>query len=298
MQTTDRIIDIASGPAKIKTDLERLVITRTDGPDTTVPLPEVAVLVGAHKAVAYTHSVFSGLARHGGVFIACDERRMPAAMMLPLTGHHRQSERFAQQAGAGKPVKKRAWQQVIKAKVSLQGRVLADFRGDDHGLAAMADRVRSGDPDNVEGQAARRYWPALFDDASFRRDHEAGGANILLNYGYAVLRAMTARAICAAGLHPSLGIHHHNRYDAFPLADDLMEPFRPLVDRAVLLHVSQYGMDAELDKEAKAALIGALLGRFEAHGELRSLADILGRMAASLAAVFAGERKALLLPDL
>ena len=131
------------------------------------------------------------------------------------------------------PVCKRLWRQIVRAKIKAQAALLVELRGTDFGLGALVLRVRSGDPSNVEARAARRYWPHVFADLDFRRHRENEDQNILLNYGYAVLRAIIARAICAAGLHPSLGIHHHNRYNAFCLADDLMEPFRPAVDHAV-----------------------------------------------------------------
>ena len=295
---TDRVIDISELGVRLSIRLEQLVIQRHDEPEMTTPLEELAVLIVSHKGVVYTHAVLAELARAGGVFVACDDRHLPVAMMLPVAGHHLQCERFAQQAAASKPARKRLWQQLVQSKVALQGRVLRDLRGHDHGLLAMAGRVRSGDTENIEGQASRRYWPALFDNPSFRRDREAEDQNRLLNYGYAVLRAMVARAVCASGLHPSLGLHHHNRYDAFPLADDLMEPFRPLVDRAVVLVVEERGPDAPLDRGTKTALVSALTGRFDIEGEARSLSDILHRLAASLAQVYAGERKDLLLPDL
>jgi len=295
---TERIIDISELGARLSVRLDQLVIRRDDHPEVTTPLEELGVLIVSHKGVIYTHAVLAELAARGGVFVACDDRHLPVAMMIPLEGHHLQSERFAQQAAASKPTQKRLWQQLVQAKVALQGRVLRDFRGSDHGLLRLAGEVRSGDSDNVEAQASRRYWQFLFDDPNFRRDREAEDQNRLLNYGYAVLRAMVARAICAAGLHPSLGIHHHNRYDAFPLADDLMEPYRPIVDRAVVLVVDAYGPQVELNREVKGMIVGALMTRFDVDGEARTLWDILFRMAASLAQVYAGERKELLLPTI
>ena len=295
---TERILDIADQGARLSVRLDQLIIAPHEDPEMSIPLEEVATLIVSHKAVSYTHAVLAGLAAHGGVLVACDARHMPAAMMLPLAGHHRHSERHRLQARAKAPTHKQAWRQIVQAKVGLQGRILRDFRGVDGGLIAMAGRVRSGDPDNVEGQAARIYWPLLFDDPEFRRDPEREDANRFLNYGYGVLRATIARAICGAGLHPSLGIHHHNRYDPFPLADDLMEPFRPIVDRAALHYASAHGPDAPLDKACKAWLIGSLMQRFEMDGEQRNLFDIASRLAASLAAIYEGERRELALPEI
>lgn len=294
---TDHIIDLSEGAARVKVNLGRLVVER-DGGEWSAPLEEVAVLSVAHPAVALTQAVLAGLARTGGTYLACDERRQPVGLMLPLQGHHLQAERFRRQAEAPLPTRKRLWQQVVRAKIRGQGAVLARVRGDDAGLAALAGRVRSGDTANVEAQAARRYWSALF-GSGFRRDADAGeGVNVLLNFGYGVLRAMTGRAACAAGLHPALGIHHGNRYDPFPLASDLMEPFRPLVDEAVARFTGRAGAEAPLDKASKAAILAALTGRCDLDGESRTLFDVLAHAAASLDAVFAGEGKDLALPQL
>lgn len=161
----------------------------------------------------------------------------------------------------------------------------------------MAAHVKPDDPGNVEARAARKYWGALFGDDAFRRDRKRTGTNALLNYGYMVLRAIVARAVCASGLHPGIGIHHHNRYNPFPLADDLMEPMRPAVDRAVHGLVKAHGPEAPLDTEAKRAIVGALLGRYPAAGERRTLFDLSNRCAVSLVRIYYGEGKDLELPD-
>jgi CRISPR-associated protein Cas1 len=255
------------------------------------------VLILAHPRIALTQPVLARLAAAGGVVVVCDAKHMPAAMLLPLEAHFAQSERFAQQAAVSEPTRKRLWQSLVRAKVRAQARALEEVRGQDAGLLDLVPKVRSGDPANVEAEASRRYWPALFGQA-FRRTRHGPGPNALLNYGYAVLRAIVARAVCASGLHPSLGLHHHSRYDAFALVDDLMEPFRPIVDRAVAVHCAAHGTSAPLDRGAKSALIGALMGRFHVRGQARTLFDIAQRTAASLAAVFAGRRKTLLLPEI
>jgi len=294
----ERIIDLSSEAARLSVRLEQLVIERKDSEAVTVPLAEMAVLVAAHRQILFTQSVLAGIASHNGMLVVCDEKSMPVGMMIPIEQHHLQAERFAKQAEATLPTKKRIWQQIVQAKIAAQGRLLAEFRKSDSGLIAMSRQVRSGDPENMEAQASRRYWPALFDDPGFKRDREGQDQNRFLNYGYAVLRAMVARAICASGLHPSLGVHHHNRYDAFCLADDLMEPCRPLVDRAVLHYVIARTKEAPMDREAKAAIIGALTARFILNDESRTLFDVLTRTAASLAKIFTGEAKDLVLPEI
>lgn len=295
----ERIIDLSDQPARLSVRLGLLVLDRRDVDEVTVPMEDVAVLVVSHRQVVYTHAVLACLAKAGGVFVACDEQHMPAGLMLPIAQHHLHAERCAHQAEVSLPTKKRLWQTVVAAKIRAQGRLLDELHHNDRGLGVLAQRVRSGDPDNIEGQAARRYWPALFAPHAFRRDREAADQNRLLNYGYSILRAVIARAICAAGLHPGLGIHHHNRYDAFCLADDLMEPFRPVVDHAVARHVWENGPEAPLDKAAKTAVLSALMhGRFTLESEERSLFDIATRTTVSLARVFMGEEKQLLLPEL
>ncbi len=299
----ETIIDLAEEPAHLSVRNSLLVIARGGEGEITRPLDEVAVLCLTNPQVALTQPVLARLAEAGGVIIACNAKHMPAAMVLPLEGHVTQGERFRAQAEASEPTRKRQWQAIVKAKIRAQGRALQDLTGSDGGLAEMAAKVRSGDVGNLEAEAARRYWPALFEDPSFRRGRHAGRANPHLNYGYAVLRAMVARAVCAAGLHPGLGIHHHNRYDAFPLVDDLMEPFRPIVDRAVVLYCRSAGGYPPLDRQAKAHLIGTLTAHFrekttKCRPQSRSLFDHLHRATSSLAEVFLGKRKTLYLPEI
>lgn len=265
--------------------------------EVTVPLSDIAVLVVSHPQVTFSHAVLAGLASAGAVFIACNEKHMPVSMLLPLETHSLQAERFAAQAGVSLPVKKRAWREIVRAKIAAQARLLDERNGSDSGLAALRSRVRSGDPDNIEAQAARIYWRELFGEVEFRRDTDGDGLNACLNYGYAVLRAAVARAICGAGLHPCLGVHHHNRYDAFCLADDLMEPFRPLVDREVAKLSDRGPVSAELQRESKQALLRGLLGRFQADGESRTLFDWAGQIASSLAAVIEARDENLRIPD-
>ncbi|MGH8192769.1 MAG: type II CRISPR-associated endonuclease Cas1 [Rhodanobacteraceae bacterium] len=293
---SDRVLDLSDSEAMLSVRLGNLVVRRKDQPETTVPLIDLSVLVVSNPQVLYTQAVLANLAANGGTFIACDERHLPVAMLLPLAGNSVQTERFVWQAQAGAPLRKRLWRQVVRAKIQAQAKLLRAARGEDWGLGALAKRVRSGDPENIEAQAARRYWLALFGD-DFRRDRMLPDQNRNLNYGYAILRGIVTRAICAVGLHPSFGLHHHNRYDAFCLADDLMEPLRPLVDAAVLDWIGVHGTDAAFDKTAKAALLQPLLGRIRSEGESRTVFDVAFRTASSVVAALAGERKDLVLPE-
>jgi len=215
-----------------------------------------------------------------------------------LAGQSTQRERIAAQIKAGLPLRKRLWQRLVIAKILNQGRVLRELHGNDGGLRTLSRRVRSGDPENVEAQAARRYWAVLFGVTEFRRTRGGEGPNALLNYGYAIIRSMVARAVCAAGLHPSIGLHHRNRYDAFVLADDLVEPLRPLVDLAVAQYVAERGMDAPLDRDSKQALGEVLSGCVRVGDERRTVWDSCGRMASSLAQVYLGRRDRMVLPEI
>ncbi len=294
---TDRIIDIAEKPSRLRVNNGLLVIEGGTQQETNIPLSDIGVLVVSHPVVTYTQAVLSGLAVAGGTFVVCDEKRMPVGMILPLAAHSTQCERFEIQATVSVPKKKRVWQQIVRAKIRAQARLLKRTHGDDQGLFHLSDRVRSGDPENLEAQASRRYWPALF-GSSFTRNPEAEDQNAMLNYGYGVLRAIVCRALCAAGLHPGLGIHHHNRYDAFPLADDMMEPYRPVVDGAVWEWSKSSGQFFPLERPVKDAVLSALTGRFDYDGEARTLFDFLSHSASSLVAVFSGERKEIFIPEL
>ena len=294
----DRVIDISEVAVRLSVCYEQLVIEPEEGSTTQVPLADLAVLIASHPQIRYTQAVLAGIAEHKGVFIACGRDHMPKAMLLPVEGHYVQAERFSKQAQASLPTRKRLWRDIVRCKVNAQARLLIELHGDDGGVGALAGRVRSGDPENIEARAARRFWPLLFDDRSFRRRREAPDQNRLLNWGYAVLRAMVSRAICAAGLHPSFGLHHQNRYDAFQLADDLMEPFRPLVDRAVFYWVREWGGDTSLDAGTKRHLLEALTMRYVAQDESRTLFNWLAVTAQSLAQVLTADRKDLLLPEI
>lgn len=293
----DRILDVSERPAWLRVRSDQLLVDRDESGQASIPLCDLAVVVLGHPQVVVTKAALAGLARHGGVVLVCDEKHLPAAMMLPLDNHTLQAERFAAQAAAGRPLRKRLWRQIVRSKIAAQAELLFQRRGEDFGLRRLIPLVRSGDPANVEARAAARYWNRLFGDEPFRRARDANDQNRLLNYGYAVLRALTARAICAAGLHPSLGLHHHNRYDVFCLASDLMEPFRVLVDQVVAEDFAEEAGEWELVPKTKARILGALLGRCRSGGEQRTLFDVLARLCTSLASCYLGEKSRLELPE-
>lgn len=200
-----------------------------------VPIEDIGVIILDHKRITITQAALGELLDNNAAVITCDNHRMPSGLILPLSGNTTQSEWFRDQIDASLPLKKQLWQQTVQAKILNQYAVLHRRRRLDCGnMAAWAKQVKSGDTDNIEGRAAAFYWTQLFGHITgFRRDREGQPPNNLLNYGYAILRAAVARSLVGSGLLPTLGIHHHNRYNAYCLADDIMEPYRPYVDDLV-----------------------------------------------------------------
>lgn len=291
----DRIIEVAS-PARLRIRDTQLVIARQDEPEARAPVVDLAALVLAHPAITLTHAVAARIAAAGAITVFCDAAFRPAAMALPLAAHSVQTERIGAQAELPAARRARLWQQFVRAKIAAQSALLMEMRGHDGGLAALVARVLPGDAGNVEARAAQRYWRRLFAESAFRRHAAIWPQNRHLNYGYMALRAAAARALCAAGLHPSLGLRHHSRYDPFSLAADMMEPFRPLVDRQVALRLREHPPGEDFTRELRAFLLAPLAARYAHAGEIRSLFDWLARAAQSLASAIAGRRKMLALP--
>lgn len=296
----DRIIEIAN-PARLSVRDAQLLIERqlTDQqlslPFST-PISEIAVLLLAHPQVTLSQAVLSRIAEAGGSVVTIDSKYLPVSLQLPVQAHFLQTERFAKQMQLSLPNRKRLWQQIVRAKIRAQGELLKELCGSDAGLVAMAARVRSDDAGNLEAQAARRYWSQIFNDSKFRRGGEGPDQNRHLDYGYTVLRAAVARALCAAGLHPSIGLRHKNRYDAFCLAADVMEPFRPLIDRRVVQWIADHDPAGEFDSTTKNWIIGATTMRYVCDREQRSLFDLLLRTANSLAQCVTGELREIDIP--
>ena len=276
----------------------QLVVERPDLPKATLPIEDLGVVIVDDIRATYTQSVFLSLLEAGATVLVTGRDHLPAGMMLPLHAHHVQTERHRAQVETSAPVRKRAWQAIVRAKIVQQAAVLSHFTGSDGGLAPMARRVRSGDPENLEAQAAQRYWPRLF-GKTFRRDREAEGENALLNYGYAVVRAAVARAVVASGLIPSLGVHHRHRGNPFCLADDLLEPYRPYVDWRVR-HMA--GDDGEsvpdlAKRETRTALLSLFNETVSVDGRREPLLLALHTSAASLCRTLTGGDRTLALPE-
>lgn len=292
-----RTIEFSTPGTRLSVTHRQLVIERPDMPKATVPIEDLGVVIVDDARASYTQAVFLELLEAGATIMITGRDHLPAGMMLPLDAHHVLTERHRAQIVASEPTRKRVWQSLVQVKISQQGLVLAHFAGLDAGLAAMARRVRSGDPDNLEAQAAQRYWPVLFGKA-FRRDRAADGTNALLNYGYAVVRAAIARAVVATGLIPSLGVFHKNRSNPFCLADDLLEPYRPFVDWRVRLLLDEHeGQVPALDDRATKATLLSLFNETVLVASRRNpLLVAIQTSAASLGRVLTGNGKTLALP--
>lgn len=291
----NRVVEICEQAASLHVRHRQLCIQLADTAEHRIPLQEIAVLIVAHPRVTYTHSVLSQLVNNGGVFLSCDDKRMPNGMLLPLDAHSTQTSTFHQQFELPVPRQKRLWQQIVRSKIAMQGALLNDQTGSDHGLVQLIREVRSGDPSNVEARAARRYWTALF-GKDFRRDRNASDANALLNYGYAVLRAATARAVCGAGLHPSVGLHHRNKYNSYCLADDVMEPFRPCVDRIVCRLTRGNREVPDMTADVRREILASLTGWVHVDELQRSLFDALACVSQSLSRALSDPEVNLVLP--
>lgn len=293
-----KTVEIASPGTRLSVAHRQLVIERPDQPKATLPIEDLGVVVVDDVRATYTQAVFIELLEAGATVMVTSRDHLPAGMMLPLNAHHVQTERHIAQVEASEPTKKRLWQGLIQRKIALQGEVLRVFTGEDGGLIPMSRRVRSGDPDNLEAQAAQRYWPRLF-GPKFRRDRTEEGINALLNYGYAIVRAATARAVVASGLISSLGVFHKNRGNPFCLADDLLEPYRPFVDwRVGLLSRDNEAAPPSLDQRStRATLLSLFNETVLVQGRKVPFLLAIQSGAASLCRALTGGDKDLALPE-
>lgn len=267
--------------------------------EVTKPIEDIGVVVLDHKQLTITSGVLEALLENNCAIITCDSRSMPVGLMLLLCGNTTQNERFRDQLDASLPLVKQLWQQTIKAKIENQAAVLQECSGaETRCMKVWADDVKSGDSNNLESRAAAYYWKNLFPIKDFTRDREGIPPNNLLNYGYAVLRAIVARGLVVSGLLPTLGIHHHNRYNAYCLADDIMEPYRPYVDRLVYNMINQ-GVDyTELTKELKAQLLIIPTLETNIAGKRSPLMVAVGQTTASLYKCFSGELRKIFYPKM
>ena len=290
----DQIIDISTDGRHLSRDRGFLKVSEDGVEVGRTPLDQIAaIIVHAHGAT-WSMSLLTELADRGAPVVLCAANHTPKSVLLPIEGHHAQGARMRAQWRASQPLIKQAWKQIVKAKVVMQAAALAAIGEADAPLQMMKRKITSGDSSNIEAQAARYYWPRMM-GLDFRRDPGRQDENALLNYGYTVMRATAARAVVAAGLHPTIGLFHSNRGNAFALADDLMEPFRPLVDCAVRSITAAHGTD--VDTEAKQSLT-RLIAADLPLGDVTTPASVaLTKLATSLGQSFEAGKLNLALPD-
>ena len=265
--------------------------------EVTKPIEDIGVVVLDHRQITITSGVLEALIENNCAVLTCDSKSMPVGLLLPLHGNTIQNERFRYQLNASLPLTKQLWQQTIKAKIENQAAVLKECTGEEiKCMKVWAANVKSGDPDNLEARAAAYYWKNLFQIKGFTRDKDGIPPNNLLNYGYAILRAVVARGLVASGLLPTFGIHHHNRYNAYCLADDIMEPYRPYVDRLVYNIVQEGKNYTALTKELKAQLLTIPTLETIIAGKRSPLMVAVGQTSASLCKCFNGELRKISYP--
>ena len=300
-----------TNPAYLSLKNEQLVVKIPQSSDTesksesmsttTIPIEDIGVVVIDNRQITITSAVMDALLANNCALITCDGKSLPVGLMLPLCGNTTQSERFRYQIDASLPLKKQLWQQTIQAKISNQAEVLAKYTDAEIGcMQVWSKEVKSGDSDNLEGRAAAYYWKKLFGHITdFNRDREGVPPNNLLNYGYAILRAVVARALVSSGMLPTLGIHHHNRYNAYCLADDIMEPYRPYVDELVFNLVKERGLPEDgLTREWKAELLKIPVLDVVISGKRSPLMIAVTQTTASLYRCYCGESRKIVYPTM
>ena len=266
---------------------------------TTIPIEDIGVVVIDNRQITITSGVIDALLANNCALITCDGKSLPVGLMLPLCGNTTQSERFRYQIEATLPLKKQLWQQTVQAKINNQAEVLSKYTDAETAcMKVWSKEVKSGDGDNLEGRAAAYYWKKLFGHITdFNRDREGVPPNNLLNYGYAILRAVVARALVSSGMLPTLGIHHHNRYNAYCLADDIMEPYRPYVDELVFNLVKERGLPEDgLTREWKAELLKIPVLDVVISEKRSPLMIAVSQTTASLYRCFCGESRKIVYP--
>lgn len=261
----------------------------------TRPIEDIGVVVVENQQVNLTIPLLNALAENNVSVVFCDKRQMPKSMLMSLDGNTTLQESYRYQIDASQPAKKQLWKQIVECKIRNQAALLRKIDKDADLLKPFYSNVKSGDSDNREGLASRIYWPLLMGD-DFRREREGPPPNNMLNYGYSILRAATARALIGSGLYPAFGLFHRNRYNAFPLADDVMEPYRPFVDE-IVYRLYFDGATSELDKQTKGEILRVLFADVKIGKLTRPLEIALSMTTASLLKVLKGEQDRIILPE-
>ena len=266
----------------------------------TVPIEDIGVVLLDCQKITITHGLLSALIDNNASVITCNDRHMPVSLLLPLEGHTVQSERFQDQLNASLPLRKQLWQQTVQQKILNQAALLRQLHHIETGnMQQWAAEVRSGDSTNLEGRAAAFYWSQLLPTIEdFTRGRDGIYPNNLFNYAYAILRAVIARALVSSGLLPTLGIHHHNRYNAYCLADDIMEPYRPYADLLVVQTMQQFPDTLDLTTDLKRCLLTVPTLEVRISGQRSPLMVAASQTTASLARCFSGESRRLTYPEM
>lgn len=285
-------------PAYLSTRNEQLIVNllASDKPQKTIPIEDIGVIVLEHPQITITSGLVSKLLAHKCLLIHCDANHLPAGILQPLTGHTLLSERLKKQIAMSEPLKKNLWQQTIQAKINNQAQHLEQRQKNALKLRRWAKEVKSGDSEHHEAYAAAYYFQELFNENLYTRNDKDQPPNHWLNYGYAILRALTARAIISSGLLPTLGIFHSNKYNAYALADDLMEPYRPFVDNLVCEMVCTYGFTDDLDTQHKAQLLKIPIVDTLVEGKKSPLMIALSRTTSSLYDCIDGSKRKIIYP--
>lgn len=288
-------------PAYLKLKDHQLVVEYPDAPPKQAPVEDIGILVLDHHQTTLTHHLVNALLENNTVILWCDTRHMPSGLLLPLQGNNTHTEVLRAQMEATEPLKKQVWKQVVQSKIMNQAAVLHLKERNAASLKHLAGRVTSGDSTNMEAQAAGLYWKILFEEQpQFTRHRYGPPPNHWLNYGYAVLRAVVARALVGSGLHPALGIFHRNKYNPYCLADDMMEPYRPYVDLVILEMLENQGLPLsdQLDTEDKKQLLTIPAMDVMIGGQKSPLMVAVQRTTASLVKCLDGTARKLVLPEL
>lgn len=286
-------------PAYLKTANEQLVIEMHDSGETkTAPIEDIGLLILDHQQITITQALMAKLLANNTAFITCNDTHHPTGMLLNLDGNSLQSQKFQAQVEASVPLKKQLWQQTVTCKIENQAALLQLQRQEHKLLLTYAREVKSGDSENHEARAAAYYWKRIFPDfLEFRRERYGPPPNNLLNYGYAILRALVARSLTASGLLPTLGIHHRNQYNAYCLADDIMEPYRPFVDKIVCEIIRGNGKHLDMTPGMKKALLEIPAMDVQIAGQKSPLMNAVQRTTASLAKCFEGSQRKIQYPE-
>ena len=265
----------------------------------TIPIEDIGIIVLDHKQITLTQALMEKLLENNASIVSCDSQHMPRGMFLPLAKNTIQTQLFTAQIKASEPLKKQLWQQTIMAKIDNQATVLTQRGISVDNMLYWSKSVKSGDSENHEARAAAYYWSYIFEDVipNFKREREGMYPNNLLNYGYAILRAIVARCLVGSGLLPTLGIHHRNKYNAYCLADDIMEPYRPFVDKCVCQIIQKYKNQTELSKEIKQELLSIPVLDVRIDGERSPLMVGMQRTTATLARCFEGKLRKIKYPQ-